>query len=62
MLRIHDKVIVKRYYINPDLEGSTGTIETVYTDSLHEEYSYKVKIGSVALKGALFAKDLISKA
>ena len=61
MLKIHDKVIIKRYYINPDLEGSTGTIETIYTDSLHEDYSYKVKIGSVTLKGALFAKDLIPK-
>ena len=62
MLRIHDKVIINRYYINPDLEGSTGTIETVYTDSLHEDYSYTVKIGSVDLIGALFAKDLIPKA
>lgn len=61
MLKIHDKVIIKRYYINPDLEGSTETIETIYTDSLHEDYSYKVKIGSVVLKGALFANNLIPK-
>lgn len=61
MLKIHDKVIIKRYYINPDLEGSTGTIETIYTDSLHEDYSYKVKIGSVVLKGSLFANNLIPK-